>query len=165
MNYIAHVTHKENSDDWEEPHELSEHLLETAKLAKEFAQLIGEDWAEITGRWHDLGKYRKRFQDYIRIQSGYEKENAHIENGTRAPHSTAGAIHAIKELNPVFGHIVAYLIAGHHAGLPDWINGRGALSHRLENSKKEYEEALVENIPQEILAAICPKLSFEGSII
>ncbi len=158
MNYIAHVTHKENSDDWEEPHELSEHLLETAKLAKEFAQLIGEDWAELTGRWHDLGKYRKRFQDYICIKSGYEKENAHIENGTRAPHSTAGAIHAIKELNPVFGHIVAYLIAGHHAGLPDWINGRGALSHRLENGIKEYEEALVENIPQEILVAICPKL-------
>jgi CRISPR-associated endonuclease/helicase Cas3 len=158
MKYLAHVTRNNKSGEWEEVHELSEHLIKTSKLSKRFARLIGEDWAEVIGKWHDLGKYRKRFQDYIRIQSGYEKENAHIENGTRAPHSTAGAIHAVKELGSGFGHIIAYLIAGHHAGLPDWVNGRGALSFRLKEGQKEYEEALVEDIPQEILKATCPDL-------
>lgn len=119
MDYIAHVIKNGETGEWNSPHELSQHLLETAKLARHFAVLFGEDWAELAGRWHDLGKYRQRFQEYIRIQTDYDRENANIENGIRAPHSTAGAIHAVKSLPSGFGHIIAYLIAGHHAGLPD----------------------------------------------
>ena len=158
MSYIAHVIQNKDTGEWKKPHGLYEHLIDTATLAKQFANEIGADWAEITGRWHDLGKYRKRFQDYIRIQSGYEKENAHIENGTRAPHSTAGAIYSVETLGSGFGHIIAYLIAGHHAGLPDWVGGRGALSFRLKDGIKEYQEAMLEEIPQDILEAKCPEL-------
>lgn len=93
--YVAHVK-KGKDDNWAEPHDLSKHMVRTSELAKGFAKEIGSDWAKIAGQWHDLGKYRKKFQDYIRLQSGYERENAHIENGKRAPHSTAGAIHAIQ---------------------------------------------------------------------
>ncbi len=156
--YIAHVTNNDLTDTWERPHGLSEHLLETAELAKDFAENIGSDWAEIAGQWHDLGKFRRRFQDYIRIQTEYEKENACIENGKRAPHSTAGAMHAVKHFPPGYGHVLAYIIAGHHAGLPDWFGGRGSLKHRLATGMAEYDDAIQEDIPKKILEGICPEL-------
>ncbi len=155
--YIAHVKQNENGE-WNELHLLDEHLRSVEKLAKGFALNIGADWAARSGQWHDLGKYRKRFQDYIRLQSGYERENAHIENGKRAPHSTAGAIHATRFLPPGLGHIIAYLIAGHHAGLADWDGGKGSLKYRLVNGMDEYQEALAENIPEDILLGECPVL-------
>ncbi|WP_246540190.1 CRISPR-associated helicase Cas3' [sulfur-oxidizing endosymbiont of Gigantopelta aegis] len=154
---VAHVKLKEN-DEWDEPHILDDHLRCVKKLAAEFAKDIDPDWAVLSGIWHDLGKYRKRFQDYIRLQSGYEQENAHIENGKRAPHSTAGAIHSTKMLPLGLGHIISYLIAGHHAGLPDWDGGKGSLKYRLVDGIEEYQEALAENIPVDILHGECPEL-------
>ena len=155
--YIAHVK-KDAQLDWGDPHGLHEHLIDTSVLAKQLAEEVGSEWAEIAGRWHDLGKYRQRFQDYIRLQSGYEAENAHIENGKRAPHSTAGAIHATQTFPSGFGHIISYIIAGHHAGLPDWYGGKGSLEFRLKDGLGEYNEALSENIPADILQGACPEL-------
>ena len=154
---IAHV--RKTGDKWAEPHLLETHLLKVALLAGKFAAKInGENWASLAGKWHDLGKYRTKFQDYIRLQNDYECENAHIENGKRAPHSTAGAIHAVAKLGPGLGHILAYLIAGHHAGLPDWVNARSGLGYRLINSQQEYEEAMTANIPAHILAGERPSV-------
>lgn len=147
---IAHVKCDELGA-WLSPHELEEHLIKTAKLAQQFADPIGAEWGELAGRWHDLGKFRQRFQDYIRLASGFERENAHIENAGRAPHSTAGAIHAVRNMPPGFGHVLAYIIAGHHAGLPDYFNGKGSLEHRLSDGVNEYKEALASNIPEYIL--------------
>jgi len=155
--YLAHVK-QNHAGDWDEPHELSEHLRSTARLAQKYACDIGDDWAFLAGLWHDLGKYRRRFQDYIRLQSGYEAENAHIENGSRAPHSTAGAIHAVNQFPPGLGHILAFLIAGHHAGLPDWFGGRGSLQFRLKDGEAEYKQALEAKIPSEILRGESPGL-------
>ena len=158
--YIAHIRRVDENKKlktihhdelWDKPHILSEHLLETSKLAQEFAKDIGQDWAGLAGLLHDFGKFRNKFQDYIRLKSGYERENAHIENGKRAPHSTAGAIHATKILQPGFGHIIAYLISGHHAGLPDWYGGRGSLEYRLKDGLDEYKEAIAEKIPADIV--------------
>lgn len=91
-------------------HLLDEHLRETAKLASEFAGKFGcAEWGRLAGLWHDLGKHSDEFQRYIR------------EGGTKTDHSTAGAIHAVGQLGSL-GRVVAYLIAGHHAGLPDWMS-------------------------------------------
>ena len=155
--YIAHIKKNDNGE-WEDPHSLNDHLRSVEKLAREFAGDFGEDWVASSSLWHDLGKYRTRFQDYIRVQSGYERENAHIENGKRAPHSTAGAIHATKLFPPGLGHIIAYLVAGHHAGLPDWDGGKGSLKYRLTDGMEEYQEAINQNIPSDILQAKCPEL-------
>jgi len=68
----------------------------------------------MAGLWHDLDKYSTEFQQYIKTVSGYDAE-AHIEGKAgRVDHSTAGAIHAIRQFEK-HGRILAYLIAGHHA--------------------------------------------------
>ena len=115
---LAHVRQLPDGR-WEE-HLLEDHLREVGRLAGDFASLFGSmDWAYLAGLWHDLGKFREKFQQYIKSVSGYDTE-AHIEGVPgRVDHSTAGAIHAVDKLG-LKGRILAYLIAGHHAGLRDW---------------------------------------------
>lgn len=149
--FIAHAKQKADGD-WEKPHLLEEHLKEVAKLTEEFSRPFGSaDWGHLAGIWHDLGKYQSAFQDYIRNKSGFERENAHVEQG-RVTHSTAGAIHAVETLTPFLGHIVAYLIAGHHAGLSDWDGSQSSLKYRLKEGDAEYKASLLQNIPFEILS-------------
>lgn len=150
--YIAHAKQRIDGS-WDDPHFLEDHLRSVSELAASRALRFGSsDWAALAGLWHDLGKYREPFQKYIRDQTGFERENAHVEQGAgRVTHSTAGASHAISKLGPVYGHIIAYLIAGHHAGLPDWFGGRGSLSFRLKDSEVEYMESLAEDISEDIL--------------
>ncbi len=157
---IAHAKLAEN-DEWL-LHSLEEHLHKVAKIASQFAEVFNaSDWAALAGLWHDLGKYRPAFQAYIRGVTGYDPE-AHIEGGAgRVDHSTAGAIHAVERFN-IIGRVLAYLIAGHHAGLPDWDHadaGAAALSVRLgEGKKKNYlSEVLSNNAPTEILNASMPQ--------
>lgn len=134
---IAHVA-RDDDGTWREPHDLTEHLAGVAALAACFARTFGEDWARLAGLWHDLGKYRPGFQTYIRNKSGFERENAHIEGtGNRVEHSAAGAVHAIDTLGELHGRLLAYLIAGHHAGLADWNGNNGSLFQRLARARQE----------------------------
>ncbi|ADE15049.1 CRISPR-associated helicase Cas3 [Nitrosococcus halophilus Nc 4] len=140
-------------------HVLEEHLQAVAQLANQFATPFGSgDWAYLAGLWHDLGKYRLAFQHYIRSASGYDPD-AHIEVPGRVDHSTVGALYACKQLGPE-GRILAYLIAGHHAGLPDWQSveaGRKALAHRLRPEQQSFlDEALSQPIPEAILQVASP---------
>ncbi len=156
-NYLAHVRKDENGN-WIQ-HSLEEHLQAVATLAENFASTFDSaEWAFLAGIWHDLGKYKSDFQTYIRSASGYNPD-AHLENTPgKVDHSTAGAIHAVSRHGGV-GKILAYLIAGHHAGLPDWLKaeaeGRG-LEERL-NDKQHLEETKKAPIPEEILNAAMPK--------
>jgi CRISPR-associated endonuclease/helicase Cas3 len=134
-------------------HDLDEHLSSVAALASEFALSFGSsDWASLAGLWHDLGKYSKAFQQMIKSRSGFDPE-AHLEGKPgRVDHSTAGALYAIEKLG-MRGRILAYLIAGHHAGLPDWHAGEtggAALTIRLQD-KSHLERTLNQPIPHEIL--------------
>lgn len=145
---IAHVACNEDGT-WREPHDLAEHLKGVATLAACFARPFGEDWARLAGQWHDLGKYRSRFQNYIRLASGFEAD-AHITGEAgKAPHSTAGALLACDRFK-VNGRALAYLIAGHHAGLDDW---HGGLETRLASldARNELDESLVASPPAKIL--------------
>lgn len=118
-------------------HDLAEHLETTARLAAGFADAWGGgEGAALMGLWHDLGKYAREFQAMIR---GADPE-AHLEGVPAGPrprvnHSSAGAQWAVERLGP-FGRLLAYGIAGHHAGLPDWL-GEGArrgLADRLRDT-------------------------------
>ncbi len=134
---LAHVR-KDEDEKWI-IHELDEHLKDVEKIAGEFAaKFSSETWVIAASLLHDLGKGSQDFQDYICNKSGYNPE-AHIENTHRAPgqvtHSTHGANWCYQNWGLQIGKILAYLIAGHHGGLPDWnhkIGVGGNLEHRLD---------------------------------
>lgn len=140
-------------------HLLVSHLEKVAQLAAEFSVAFDAEnpalrWAYLAGLWHDLGKFRPGFQRYVKLA---DNPDAHIEGkvgGREKTHSAAGALWAMQQLNKPnqpFGNILAYLIAGHHAGLDDW---DGGLKERLQNddSQQELKEALAANPPANILA-------------
>jgi CRISPR-associated endonuclease/helicase Cas3 len=129
------------------PHDLDAHLRAVSTLARCFAQTFGPDWAELAGLWHDIGKYRSGFQRYLAHSCN---PDGHIEgrvSGREKTHSAAGALWAIQQLNQPrglpLGHVLAYLIAGHHAGLHDWHCG---LNEHLKStdSLEELKSALAE---------------------
>lgn len=162
---LAHVR-QDKDGKWLE-HALDEHLHEVARRASEAAELFGSaDWASLAGLWHDLGKYSTEFQRYIKTVSGYDAE-AHIEGAPgRVDHSTAGAIHAVRQLG-AHGRILAYLIAGHHAGLADWSaveTGAKSLVKRLD-AEHDYllDRIPAQAIPQEILTQPKPTTKLRGS--
>jgi CRISPR-associated endonuclease/helicase Cas3 len=145
MRPIAHAAQNVDGS-WREPHDLVEHLLGVAERAAGFAENFdAAEWARLAGLWHDLGKFRLRFQRYIRLASGFEAD-AHIKGEAgKAPHSTAGALLACDRFGEK-GRVLAYLIAGHHAGLSDWNSESSSLQHRLEqeDSRAELNEALAQ---------------------
>lgn len=147
-NFIAHVC-KNQSGNWV-IHDLLEHCEAVGVLAEIFAGELGGELAKLQGRYHDIGKYRIPFQKRIRIKSGFGfGEEAHLEQKAgKASHSHAGAM-LIHQADPLLGIVLAYTIAGHHTGLPDWTNASGAcLSSRLQSdeAKLELEQAL-QNLP------------------
>lgn len=162
--FLAHVCPAQE-ERWKE-HALEEHLQAVAELADQFASTFGSgDWAYLAGLWHDLGKYRPAFQRYIRSASGYDPD-AHIETTRgKVDHSTAGALYACKQLG-LEGRVLAYLIAGHHAGLLDWQSaeaGRTSLAQRLRPEQQSLlEETLSQPIPATILQATPPSSQPKG---
>jgi CRISPR-associated endonuclease/helicase Cas3 len=141
-NFIAHI-HKNRDGTWAAPHSLSEHLLETAKLSGMFtAEFQSEDWGKAVGLAHDAGKGRDAWQRYIQLKSGFYDEEAHIEGGPgKVKHAIHGAELVEKHYGKQIGRILAYCIAGHHSGLPDWSN-----SGESAQSSLKYQKCLVDTL-------------------
>lgn len=155
------IAHAARLDDltMREPHLLEDHLAAVACLSACFARSFdAQDWARLAGQWHDIGKYRPAFQRYIRHVTGFEAENSHVESAGRVDHSTAGAVHAVNELGDAAGRLLAYLIAGHHAGLPDWNGDNSSLHQRLTAGREAgfLDEALARKPPEAILRGSPP---------
>ncbi len=97
---------------------LEHHLDEVARLAADFAGAFGaREWGAALGRWHDLGKYSQAFQHYLLSTSDPDAGEERVAG--RVDHSTYGAQHAAKVVGKHAGRILAFCIAGHHAGLAD----------------------------------------------
>jgi len=134
IKYYAHSLPGEPPEKWQP---LEDHLKETAANAKEFASAFGAgDWGYLAGLWHDLGKYSDAFQQRLLT---VKDADGHIETKSGRPdHSTAGAQYAAKSLGHA-GKILAYAIAGHHAGLPDGkSNDQSCLTKRLDKNIPDY---------------------------
>lgn len=139
------------------------HLERVAELAAEFAGKFGAaEWGRIAGLWHDLGKFSAEFQDMLLRANGHE---AHLETQpSRVDHATAGAQHASKNCTShggKVGDLIAYCIAGHHAGLADRMAdaGRSGLDCRLTKSVPNWSAA-----PRELIETFdlpIPPITFD----
>jgi CRISPR-associated endonuclease/helicase Cas3 len=103
-----------------------------ARLAATFAApFCSSPHGKLEGEVHDLGKARSSFQSYLRRCNGVEDDEPDF--GDHA-HSGAGACWLALHGGGI-GKALAYCVAGHHAGLPDWSGGdtpNGALAIRLK---------------------------------
>jgi len=137
MKVATHIAHikKAHDGNWI-IQSLQEHLEGTAELAEKFCRPFGwSDWARVAALWHDVGKYSRDFQERIRRASGYQADG---RLPRRVDHSTAGAQYAFQKLDDA-GKLLAYVIAGHHAGLPDGKrNDHSCLFKRLQKNIPEY---------------------------
>lgn len=137
---IAHV--KRLSDgSWAEPHTLDAHLEGTAELSAFFSKRFNsEKWGKTIGTAHDTGKSTDIWQQYLIRKSGYGEDDACIEGkpGT-IDHSTPSAKLTEELFGKCSGRLLAYCIAGHHAGLPDWSpegqHAQSALSFRFARTE------------------------------
>jgi len=127
LDFYAHSTDNRTKQDWQL---LRTHLQNVGSLAEVRASRFNaEQWGSITGLLHDLGKYSDAFQQRL---NGSE---------SRADHSTAGAKIVIEHLRQcqgdqwgLFSKLLAFVIAGHHAGLANGVDDgheRSTLSQRL----------------------------------
>ena len=150
MTAAAHV--RQLADGEFVVHSLEDHLLSVGELAAKFAAVINAGaWGELAGTWHDLGKYQSTFQRHIASASGLDR---HVEAPGRVKHAIAGAIHAAEALG-AYGQLLAYLIAGHHAGLPDWLPGAAggaALSQELRDERSTLAQAMAAGPPPAIIS-------------
>jgi len=115
----AHSTEQKNKVDWQL---LQDHLLSVGELAAaNAAPFGGAGLARVAGLLHDLGKYTSQFQKRLAGEH------------PRMDHATWGARIA-RERYGVLGSVLAYGIAGHHAGLANGVNGksRSSLRERLQ---------------------------------
>lgn len=100
--YYAHSVDNRPAKDWQL---LKDHLKAVAELSAKFAgDFECADWGYLAGRWHDLGKYQIEFQRRL--------AGAKIA----VEHSGIGAVLAFNK-NHEAGLPLAFVIAGHHAGL------------------------------------------------
>lgn len=106
--FYAHSVRDSDPSTW---HELKEHLKATADLAEGNGKRLGiGSAAALAGLLHDLGKYTADFQAVLH------------GSGKRVDHSTAGAAVAMEIAggnDRFICELIAYCVAGHHAGLPD----------------------------------------------
>lgn len=134
MKYYAHSKEGEPPEKWQS---LEEHLENVSKMAAKFASAFGaEEWGSIAGNYHDLGKGTPPWQAYLRRANEIIDEFAAFYEG-HPSHAAAGAQWLYKHSKDT-GKLLAYCVAGHHGGLPDW-NGSpvASLNEKLQLSLPE----------------------------
>jgi len=141
--YYAHSNTGRQPFEWQS---LEAHLKNVAECASRFAESFqSSDWAWNAGWIHDLGKADSRFQAYLLRENGMDDSDYDGSGNGRVNHSSAGAALVEEMFNkpkrPI-GRALAYLGAGHHAGLPDWFEsdtGAAALRIRLEEGRSNLD--------------------------
>lgn len=125
----AYYAHTDAGGNLEHGQLLADHLKAVADRAAEFAAPVGAGaWAYLVGLLHDAGKASDAFQRRL--------AGAPI----RVDHATAGAQLAYRTYpTGGIGRFLAFPIAGHHGGMPNWAKSgrRTPLKERLEAREVE----------------------------
>jgi CRISPR-associated endonuclease/helicase Cas3 len=156
QRYYAHSLNGMPQDFWQS---LDNHLKEVASMAEAFAaKFDSAAWAYTAGILHDLGKAHPDFQSYLHRQNGLNASEYDDEiTGSRVNHSGAGAILAYEKWHNIIGKTLAYLVAGHHAGLPDWFDGADSLPMRIKNEQhisekvRHYARHFIASLPDTLM--------------
>jgi CRISPR-associated endonuclease/helicase Cas3 len=133
----AHTLPNAPCEDWEP---LETHLAEVASRTGAFAAVFGAyEWGQIVGCCHDLGKASLDFQRYL-FRTSDPDAGAQEGSAGRVDHSTFGARYVAESIGKHRGQMLAYCIAGHHAGLPDGTSDDestqgGTLRKRLDGAR------------------------------
>jgi CRISPR-associated endonuclease/helicase Cas3 len=140
--YFAHSLEGRPEAEWQL---LRDHLEAVGELAAGFGEAFGAaEWGRVAGLWHDLGKYRAEFQDYIR------------GNEAAAQHAVVGALLAqARGGRPERWLPLAFVIAGHHGGLGDLQAGSRPLMSRLKDNRQMLESALAA-VPEDLRSPDLP---------
>jgi len=131
---------------------LREHLLSVSEAAGRLSERFGLGAAGAAiGLLHDLGKYSRDFQQYLRRMALDQDTEEQARGRGTIDHSTAGAQAIWREMKSkggpegVVGEILALCVASHHSGLIDCItpSGVGNLSRRVSKADADshYSEA------------------------
>jgi len=153
MLKYAHTIQDQPPESWEP---LEDHLQLVAEFCSRFAASFdAKDFGFVLGMWHDLGKYSKEFQAYLHQANGFEANLENVSPSMRVDHSTAGAQLADRLFGKhPYGRILAYCIAGHHAGLADAMSASGVsgLDRRLAKVVPDVSDAPVQLQQKPVLA-------------
>ena len=137
MTVYAHSKENEPPEKWQP---LEDHLKRVAEqAAKCAAKFQSADWGWNAGWLHDLGKAAKEFQAYLLQSNGLDDSEYDNAGHGRVNHSSAGAFFAQEVFDNIIGLSLAFLAAGHHAGLPDYFSadtGRATLTFRLQDGEQ-----------------------------
>ena len=130
ITIFAHSVDGADESDWEI---LNAHLTAVGGTAAVFASAFGASKAaQAMGLLHDIGKCSQAYQDYIR--------RPRASGGPKGPdHSSAGAREAYAAYGQQVGKLMAFGLAGHHAGLMDGSgHDGGTLARRLTKPIEPY---------------------------
>ena len=134
MNFYAHSLEGQPPEKWQL---LADHLHNVAEMAAEFALPFGgEEFTTPAGKIHDLGKGTNPWQAYLRKVNGIVDEFADFLGGH--PNHAAEGAKLLYPRSQQAGKILAYCLAGHHGGLPNWNDaGRAALKEKVKKPLAE----------------------------
>jgi CRISPR-associated endonuclease/helicase Cas3 len=141
--FFAHSLPDKPLEEWQP---LEDHLKNVAEMAGLFANQFGAKlWAVLLGENHDLGKGTCAWQAYLRRANNLIDEFAKYYEG-HPTHAFTGAQWLHKHSKEA-GKLLAYCIAGHHGGLPNWDGSSdAALRKRLQQQYSEV--AIAHSVPK-----------------
>jgi len=120
------LAHSENRE--RKVHLLADHLREAEQLARQFGSRFAcSELAALAARYHDIGKASPAFQEYIRDPDSAKRGSVR--------HYAAGAVLAEQRKLA----LLAFAIAGHHAGL----DNKEGLRQKLLRESTEASKTLV----------------------